>query len=211
LELAALVGCAVVTGVGAVVNAARVQAGETVAIIGCGGVGLSAIQGARLAGASAIIAVDRVSSKLEMAVQNGATATVDASVVEPIEAVRELTGGEGVDHALEVVGLAATVLQAYGMARRGGAVTVVGAGRFDDLVSINVMSLMVDAKRIQGCVYGSADPHRDFARLVALAQAGQLDLGRLVTQRIALDGVNDAFAAMTRGDVARSVITFDSV
>ena len=206
LDLAALVGCAVVTGVGAVINAARVQPGEHVAIIGCGGVGLAAVQGACVAGAARVIAVDIVPAKLKMAEANGATDTIDASSVEPISAVRDLTGGQGVDHAIEVVGLSSTITQAYGMARRGGTVTVVGAGRFDDPVSIAAMNLMVDAKKIQGCVYGSADPARDFPRMIELVRAGSLDLERLVTRRIKLDEVNAAFDAMRNGEVARSLI-----
>lgn len=208
LELAALVGCAVVTGVGAVVNTARVSPGDTVAVIGCGGVGLAAVQGARLAGAVAIIAVDTVAAKLEVAVASGATETVDAAAGDPVPVVRQLTGGRGVDHAIEVVGRSSTIGQAYAMARRGGTVTVVGAGGFDDLVSIPAMNLMVDAKRLQGCVYGGTDPARDIPRVIALAEAGALDLERLVTRRIALDDVNDAFRAMLAGEVARSLIVF---
>lgn len=208
LELGALVGCGVVTGVGAVVNTARVRPGETVAVLGCGGVGLAAIQGARLSGASRIVAVDRVASKLDMARDNGATEVVDASSVDAVAAVHELTGG-GADHAVEVVGSSATISTAYAMARRGGAVTIVGAGRFDDAVSFPVLGLMVDAKRIQGSVYGATDPARDFPLMVALQQAGRLDLERLVSRRIALDEVNDAFRAMTAGEVARSVIVFE--
>ncbi|MCU1456208.1 MAG: alcohol dehydrogenase [Actinomycetia bacterium] len=208
LELAALVGCAVVTGVGAVVNTARVALGETVAIVGCGGVGLAAVQGARLAGAAMIVAVDRVATKFDVAIANGATHTVDASAGDPVEAVRALTGGRGVDHAIEVVGTSSTILQAYAMARRGGTVTVVGAGGFADMVSIPAMNLMVDAKRLQGSVYGGTDPARDIPRMIALAAAGALDLERLVTTRIALDDVNDAFRVMLTGEVARSLIVF---
>jgi S-(hydroxymethyl)glutathione dehydrogenase/alcohol dehydrogenase len=207
LELASLVGCGVVTGVGAVVNTARVAPGDTVAVLGCGGVGLAAIQGARLSGASRIIAIDRIAAKLDMARDNGATDVVDASSSDAVAAVRELTGG-GTDHAVEVVGSSATISQAYAMARRGGALTIVGAGKFDDVVSFPVLGLMVDAKRVQGSVYGGADPPRDFARMLALHDAGQLELDRLVTRRIALDDVNDAFRAMTAGEVARSVIVF---
>ncbi len=209
LEVAALIGCGVVTGVGAVVNSARVQPGATVAVIGCGGVGLAAIQGARLAGAAKVIAIDRVARKLAMARDHGATHVVDAGTGEPVAAVQELTGGRGVDDAFEVVGLASTIQQAYAMARRGGTVTVVGAGGFDDMVSIPAMQLMVDAKTIRGCVYGSTDPRRDFPLMIELQQAGALDLDRLVTRRIALDEVNDAFEAMEAGEVARSVIVFD--
>jgi S-(hydroxymethyl)glutathione dehydrogenase/alcohol dehydrogenase len=209
LELASLVGCGVVTGVGAIVNTARVAPGETVVVLGCGGVGLAAIQGARLSGASHIIAVDRIGAKLDMARDNGATDVVDASSGDPVAAVRDLTGG-GADHAVEVVGSSATITQAYGMTRRGGALTIVGAGRFDDTVSFPVLGLMVDAKRVQGSVYGAADPARDFPRMLALHDAGRLDLEQLVTRRIALDDVNDAFRAMTAGEVARSVIIFDT-
>lgn len=208
LDLASLIGCGVVTGVGAVVNTAQVRPGETVVVIGCGGVGLAAIQGARLCGASRIIGVDRVAAKLEMARANGATHTVDATIADPLAAVQELSDG-GTDHGFEVVGSAATIALAYAATRRGGTVTVVGAGRFDESVSFPVMSLMVDAKRLQGSVYGSTDPARDFPRMVELQTAGALDLEKLITRRIALDGVNDAFRAMTDGEVARSVIVFD--
>jgi len=208
LELAALVGCGVVTGVGAVVNSARVEPGASVAVVGCGGVGLAAIQGARLAGAHPIIAVDRIPAKLAMARASGATEVVDASTGDPVAAVREATGGRGVDHTFEVVGQAATIRQAYDMTRRAGTVTVVGAGRFDDEVTFGVMSLMVDAKTVRGCVYGGTDPARDFPAMVALHRAGKLDLTALVTRRIGLDDVNDAFAAMEAGEVARSVIVF---
>jgi S-(hydroxymethyl)glutathione dehydrogenase/alcohol dehydrogenase len=208
LDLASLIGCGVVTGVGAVVNTAKVRPGETVAVIGCGGVGLAAIQGARLCGASQIIGVDRVAAKLEMARANGATHTVDASIDDPVAAVHELSSG-GTDHGFEVVGSAATIALAYAMTRRGGTVTIVGAGRFDESVSFPVMSLMVDAKRLQGSIYGSTDPARDVPRMVELQRAGALDLDQLITRRIALDDVNDAFRAMTDGEVARSVIVFD--
>jgi len=206
LELAALVGCGVATGVGAVLNSARVEPGASVAVVGCGGVGLAAIQAARLAGASAIVAVDVVGSKLELARSCGATATVDASMSEPVAAVRELTDGRGVDHALEVVGRSATMVQVYEMARRGGTVTIVGAGAADDPVTISAMSLMADAKTVRGCVYGNTDPRRDFPRLVELARTGQLDLASLVTGRTDLGGVNDALGAMGRGEVARTIV-----
>ena len=211
LDLAALVGCAVTTGVGAVLNTAAVAPGETVAVIGCGGVGLAAIQGARLAGAAAVVAVDRVAGKLEMARANGATHVVESGSGDAVTAIRAVTGGRGVDHALEVVGLSSTISMAYQAARRGGTVTVVGAGRFDDPVSFTAMGLMADAKRLQGCVYGGTDPARDIPKLIEFAENGQLDLDRLVTDRISLDDVNDAFLAMEAGEVARSLIAFDGV
>ena len=206
LALAALVGCGVVTGVGAVCNSARVEAGASVAVIGCGGVGLAAIQGARHAGATPIIAVDRVASKLALARGSGATDVVDASETDAVSAVRDLTGGRGVDYAFEVVGRSATIRQAFDMTRRAGTCTIVGAGSFDDMVEFGAMQLMVDAKTIRGCVYGATDPARDFPEMLRLQRAGRLDLEALVTRRIALDDLNDAFRAMDAGEVARSVI-----
>jgi S-(hydroxymethyl)glutathione dehydrogenase/alcohol dehydrogenase len=208
LDLAALVGCGVVTGVGAVCNSAHVGPGESVVVIGCGGVGLAAIQGARLSGASPIIAVDRVASKLDLARACGATHAVDASAGDAVAAVRELTAGRGADHAIEVVGNSATIRQAFDMARRAGTVTVVGAGRFDDMVEIGAMTLMVDAKTVRGCVYGATDPRRDFPEMIRLHRAGRLDLDQLVTRRIELDDLDDAFRAMEAGEVARSVIVY---
>lgn len=207
LELAALIGCGVVTGVGAVLNTARVSPGSSVAVVGCGGVGLSAVQGARLAGAEPIVAVDRVEEKLEVARACGATDVVVADE-DAVASVQAVTGG-GADHAFEVVGSAATISLAYAMARRGGTVTVVGAGRFDEQVSFPVMGLMVDSKRVQGCVYGATDPRRDFPRMAAFALSGALDLEALVTRRIRLEEVNDALADMGSGRGARSVIVLD--
>jgi S-(hydroxymethyl)glutathione dehydrogenase/alcohol dehydrogenase len=208
LELAALVGCGVVTGVGAVVNSARVEPGASVAVIGCGGVGLAAIQGARLAGADPIVAVDRVAAKLDLARVSGATDVVDASAADPVAAVKDATDGRGADYTFEVVGRSDTIRQAYDMARRAGTVTIVGAGSFSDSVEFGAMQLMVDAKTIRGCVYGSTDPARDFPEMVRFQQSGRLDLNALVTRRITLDDVTDAFRAMEAGEVARSVIVF---
>jgi S-(hydroxymethyl)glutathione dehydrogenase/alcohol dehydrogenase len=208
LELGALVGCGVVTGVGAVLNTAQVEPGASVAVIGCGGVGLAALQGARLAGASPIIAIDRVASKLALATGNGATDTVDASASDPVAAVRELTDGRGVDYAFEIVGRSETIRQAYDMTRRAGTATIVGAGAFDDAVTFGAMQLMVDAKTIRGCVYGCTDPARDFPEMVRLHDSGRLDLAALVTRRVALEDLNDAFRAMEAGEVARSVVVF---
>jgi S-(hydroxymethyl)glutathione dehydrogenase/alcohol dehydrogenase len=146
LDLAALLGCAVTTGVGAVMRTAAVRPRETVLVIGCGGVGLAAIQGARLAGAAQIIAADRVAAQLETAIANGATDTVDASEVDLVTAVRELTGGVGVDHGIEVVGTAATIRAAYDATRRGGTVTLVGAAGIEDTVTFPALSLMADGK-----------------------------------------------------------------
>jgi len=208
LEVAALIGCALSTGVGAVWRTAGVAPGSTVAVVGCGGVGLSVVQGARLAGAAAIVAVDRVPAKLETARALGATAVVDASATDPVEAVRELTGGRGVDYGFEVVGRAETIRGTFAMTRRGGTTVVVGAGSPSEPVSFTAMELFVDAKTIVGCVYGSTDPDRDFPVLVDLVRTGALDAEGMVTRRIGLEEVNDAFAAMEAGEVARSVIVF---
>jgi S-(hydroxymethyl)glutathione dehydrogenase/alcohol dehydrogenase len=208
LDLAALIGCGVVTGVGAVCNSARVAPGASVAVIGCGGVGLAAMQAARLAGASPVIAVDRVASKLALARGCGATEVVDASAAEPVAAVRELTGGRGVDYAFEVVGRSDTIRQAFDLTRRAGTCTIVGAGAFDDMVQFGAMQLMVDAKTLRGCVYGSTDPARDFPAIVRLQRDGKLDLAALVTARITLSELNEAFRAMEAGEVARSVVVY---
>jgi S-(hydroxymethyl)glutathione dehydrogenase/alcohol dehydrogenase len=208
LELAALVGCGVVTGVGAVCNSAHVEPGASVAVVGCGGVGLAAIQGARLAGASPIIAVDRVASKLALARRCGASEVVDASATDPVSAVREITNGRGADFTFEVVGRSSTIRQAFDMTRRAGTCTIVGAGSFEDPVEFGAMQLMVDAKTLRGCVYGATDPPRDFPEMVRLHTAGRIDLEVLVSRRIGLDDVNDAFRAMDDGEVARSVIVY---
>jgi len=208
LDLAALLGCGVTTGVGAVMRTAAVRPGESVLVIGCGGVGLAAIQGARLAGAAPIIAADRVAAQLPAAIANGATDTVDASEVDLGTAVRELTGGAGVDHGIEVVGKPATMRAAYDATRRGGKVTLVGAAGISEEVSFPALSLMADGKAIQGSVYGASDPARDIPVLAELAQRGLLDLEALVTRRIGIDDVEAAFTDMTAGRGARSVVCF---
>ncbi|MHB8328675.1 MAG: Zn-dependent alcohol dehydrogenase [Acidimicrobiales bacterium] len=208
LDLAALVGCALSTGVGAVWHTARVRPGSSVAVVGCGGVGLSVIQGARLAGATTIVAVDPVPAKLEMAKAMGATTTLDAGG-DVVAGVRDATGGRGADYCFEVVGRGETIRSAFASARRGGTVVLVGAGSPAEQVAFNAMELFVDAKTLVGCVYGSTDPDRDFPVLVELVRSGAIDAAGLVTRRIALDEVNDAFRSMEAGTVARSVIVFD--
>jgi S-(hydroxymethyl)glutathione dehydrogenase/alcohol dehydrogenase len=209
LELAALVGCALATGVGAVWHTAQVTPGSSVAVIGCGGVGLSVIQGARLAGATTIVAVDQVGSKLELAKAMGATAVVDASIEDAVAAVRGHTGGRGADFGFEVVGRAQTIRTAFASVRRGGTAVLVGAGSPADEVSFSAFELFVDAKTVIGCVYGSTDADRDFPVLVELVREGSIDAEGLVTRRIGLDDVNEAFRAMEAGEVARSVIVYD--
>lgn len=208
LDHAALLGCGVTTGVGAVMRTAAVRPGQSVLVIGCGGVGLAAIQGARLAGAARIIAADRMAGQLPAAVANGATDTVDANDVDLAAAVRDLTGGVGVDHGIEVVGKPATIRAAYEATRRGGRVTLVGAAGLKDEVTFPALSLMSDGKTIQGSVYGASDPARDIPVLVELAQSGRLDIEALVTKRIGIDDVEAAFADMAAGRGARSVVCF---
>ena len=207
LDLAALLGCAVTTGVGAVMRTAAVHPGESVLVIGCGGVGLAAIQGARLAGAAPIIAADMVAAQLPAAIANGATDTVDAAEVDLVAAVRELTGG-GVDHGIEVVGKPATIRAAYDATRRGGTVTLVGAAGIEESVTFPALSLMADGKTIRGSVYGASDPARDIPMLAELACRGRLDLEALVTRRIGIDDVEAAFGDMASGHGARSLVCF---
>jgi S-(hydroxymethyl)glutathione dehydrogenase/alcohol dehydrogenase len=205
-EQLALIGCGVTTGVGAALNTAQVTPGSTVAVVGCGGVGQSVIQGARIAGASRIIAVDPVELKRKTAEQQGATDLVDPGAGDPVAQVQALTSGRGVDYAFEVIGLPETVVQAYSMARRGGTAIVVGMPRMDSQVTLPGFQLFYDEKKLLGCVYGSAQVKRDFQRLIGLIETGRLDVGSMVSARIGLDDVNDAFRAMEAGEVIRSVI-----
>jgi S-(hydroxymethyl)glutathione dehydrogenase / alcohol dehydrogenase len=154
------------------------------------------------------VAVDTVAAKLARARAMGATDTVDASAGDPVEAVRDLTGGRGADYGFEVVGRAGAIRDAFAMTRRGGTTVLVGAGSPAEEVSFNAMELFVDAKTLVGCVYGSTDPDRDFPALVDLVRTGAVDAAGMVTRRIGLDEVNDAFRAMEAGEVARSVIVF---
>ena len=207
LDRAALIGCGVVTGVGAVIHTAGVRPGETVAVIGCGGIGLNCIQGARLAGAGRIIAVDRLAMKLELAKSFGATDVVDASSVDSVQAVLEMTSG-GVHHAFEAIGLKATAEAAFGMLRVGGTATVVGLLPFGVNIEISGLSL-IGERKLQGSRMGSNRFRVDMPRLVDLYLQGRLDLDNLISARITLDEVNDGFAAMQTGEVARSVIVFN--
>jgi S-(hydroxymethyl)glutathione dehydrogenase / alcohol dehydrogenase len=202
----ALIGCGVTTGVGAALNTAQIRPGSTVAIIGCGGVGQSVLQGARIAGASRIFAVDPVEMKRKTAEQLGATDLIDPNDGDPVEQVRALTEGRGADYAFEVIGHPETIQQAYAMARRGGTAIVVGMSAFDATVTLSAMELFYGSKTLLGCMYGGAQVRRDFPRLVRLVETGRLDIGSMVSRRISLDEVNDAFRAMEAGEVIRSVI-----
>ena len=206
LQQAALLGCAVITGIGAVMNAARVEPGSQVAVFGSGGVGLNVIQGAALAGAEKIIAVDLLDNKLEMARQFGATHTVNASSGDPVEQVRSLTGQRGVDYAFEVIGLPKTVRQSFdSLAKRGEAI-VLGVTPLETEVSIPVMPLIFEEKVLKGSVYGSSRPRIDIPKLMNLYRAGKLKLDELVTRTYTFDQINEAYAALDRGEVARTVV-----
>jgi len=209
LEKVCLVGCSVMTGVGAAVNTARVAPGQTVAVFGCGGVGLNVIQGAALCGAAQIIAVDVMPRKLEMAKQFGATHVVDASRVTDVpDAIRSLTGGLGVDFAFEVIGAPEPMLQAFLSVKRGGKAVVVGVPAFGLEVSFPAATIALEEKSILGSLYGSANLRRDVPRLIDLYMSGRLKIDELISQTIRLEEVNQAFAAMERGEVARSVIVY---
>jgi len=202
----ALIGCAVTTGVGAALNTAKVEPGASVAVIGCGGVGQAVVQGARIAGAARIIAIDPVGLKRDAALKVGATDVIDPADGDPLIQVMALTGGRGADYAFEVIGLPETITQAYAMARKGGTAIVVGMARADAQVTLSPFEMFFAEKRLVASKYGSAQVRRDFQRFVDLIEAGRLDTESMVSRTIGLDGVNNAFRAMEAGEVIRSVI-----
>jgi S-(hydroxymethyl)glutathione dehydrogenase/alcohol dehydrogenase len=206
-ESAALLGCAVLTGIGAVRNTARVRAGDTVLVIGLGGVGLSVVAAARAAGAAAVLAVDVSEGKKALAEAAGATDFLIASDALSRD-VRARTEGRGVDHAFECVGRAATIRAAWRATRRGGQVTVVGMGRADDMVQLSALDIFSSARTLRSSVYGSADPDVELPALTRDVRNGRLTLDHLVTDRIGLAGVPAAFKRMARGEGARSVVVF---
>ena len=210
MDRACLIGCGVVTGVGSVFHAAQVEPGSTVAVIGCGGVGLSTINGAAIAGAARVIAIDLDDSKLELAKIFGATDTINASNTDPVAAVRELTGG-GVHYAFEAIGLKLAAEQAFQMLRPRGLATIIGMIPIGQMVELHGIELMVQEKRIQGAIMGSNRFRVDFPRLVELYMQGRLKLDDLVSDRIGLDGITGALQNLNenKGGVARQVVMFD--
>jgi S-(hydroxymethyl)glutathione dehydrogenase/alcohol dehydrogenase len=204
-EQLALIGCGVTTGVGAALNTARVEPGSIVAVIGCGGVGQAVIQGARIAGAARIIAIDPVAMKRDSALKLGATDVVDPTDADPIAAVRALSGGRGADYTFEVIGTAGTIRQAIDSARPGGTAVMVGVPNLSSDIPIPAMSIL-EEKTILGCVYGSARVRRDFPRLISLVEQGKLDVGSMVSRTMHLHDVNEAMRAMQDGEVIRSVL-----
>ncbi len=208
LDRASVLGCAVVTGMGSVLNTAQVRPGQTVAVIGCGGVGLNVLQAARFSGAATIVAVDRAAAKLDRAKLFGATHLVDAGSVDAVEAVREITGG-GVDHAFEVVGRPETIEQAFAMLRIRGAATVVGVAKPADRVSIGALDLLSE-KTLRGAQMGSSRFRLDVDLFARMYLDGRILLDELISRHIALDDVNDALQSMDDFTGARSVITVDA-
>lgn len=207
MDRAALIGCGVTTGVGAVIHTAKVEPGATVAVIGCGGIGLSCINGAAIAGASRIIAVDMVPSKLDLARKFGATDTINGRENDPIEAVKELTGG-GVHYAFEAIGLKQTAEQAFGMLRNGGTATVIGMIPPGDMVTLHGPDFLME-KKIQGSFMGSNRFRVDMPRFVDFYMQGRLHLDDLVSAHIGLKDVNAAMQQLETGEIARNVIMFD--
>lgn len=207
MDRAALIGCAVTTGVGAVIHTAKVEPGSTVAVIGCGGVGLSAINGAAIAGAARIIAVDMVPAKLELARKFGATDVVNAKDNDPVEAVREMTGG-GVHYSFEAIGLKTTAEQAFKMLARGGTATVIGMIPVGTHIELHGPEFLME-RRMQGSNMGSNRFRIDMPRFVEFYLQGRLHLDDLISRRIRLEDVNDGMEALKTGEVARSVIMFD--
>jgi S-(hydroxymethyl)glutathione dehydrogenase/alcohol dehydrogenase len=206
LDKLGVMGCAVATGVGAVLNAAKVEAGSSVAVIGIGGVGLNVVQGAALVAAEPIIAIDVLERKLEMAREFGATHFVNAAKEDPVEAVRALTGG-GADYAFEVVGSTEAISQAFDMLHLSGEMTVVGVPPFGSRTSIDARGLH-SGRVVRGCLYGFIRPRVDIPRYIDLYMAGRLKLDELVSRTYPLEEINHAFAAMKAGEVARSIVAF---
>ncbi len=208
LDRAALVSCGVMTGVGAVVNTARVEPGSVTVVFGAGGVGLNAIQGCAIAGAAMIVAVDMSDAKLEMARQFGATHTVNAKSEDNIvKAIRKLTGG-GADYAFECVGYGEIAAQAYGVLRKGGTAVVVGVAGQKDTTTLRTASLTFEEKTLTGSYFGSARPREDFPRLLALYRNKRLKLDELITRTYTIDQAPEAFADLASGKNARGVIVF---
>src|SRR6202521_525447 len=206
MEGAALIGCAVMTGVGAVLNTAKVEPGATVAVFATGGVGLSVVQGAVLANASKIIAIDVLDNKLDYAASFGATHTINSRNQDPVAAIREITDGEGVDYAFDAIGDSKVSRACYDAVRRGGTAVIVGMAPTGSEISIP-STIAGEEKIVKGCFYGSSRPAVDFPRLVDFCMRGVLQLDRMITRTYPLAEINAAFDALGRGDNARGVLT----
>ena len=202
----ALLGCGVTTGLGAALNTAAVAPGSSVAVIGCGGVGQSVIQGARIAGAAVIVAVDPVPGRREASIRAGATHAVDPADGDPVAQVRALTSGRGADYSFEAVGRTELMVQAFDMARAEGTVTLVGMPPVGETLTLPAIQAVFSGKRLSGSVVGGAQILRDFPRFIRLAETGLLDLGSMISHRIKLDEINDGLALLTRSEGTRTVV-----
>lgn len=209
LELAALFGCAVMTGVGAVANTAKVSPGQTVAVVGLGGVGLSSVMGAAAAGAARVVAIDLNADKLAMAREFGATHTVNAGDADAVQQVRDLTGG-GVDHAFEMVGSAKALEMAYRVTRRGGQTITAGLPANAQAISLPVWHLVAEERTLKGSYMGSCIPRRDIGRYLALHAAGKLPVDKLVTGYLTLDQINEGFDRLAHGEAIRQIIRMEA-
>ena len=208
LDKAVLLGCAVATGVGVVINQARVVLGSTVAVFGVGGVGLNVVQGAALVNAGKIIAVDIVDAKLEMAKEFGATHTINAVKQNPVQQIIELTGDTGVDYAFETIGKIETMEQAYeSVTKYGGYVNIVGVPPYGGKISIDAYPLH-DGKCLVGASGGQTQKEKDFPKYIELYFAGKLKMDELITHRFGLDEINNAFQAMEKGELGRAIVEF---
>ncbi len=209
LDVAALFGCAVMTGVGAVLNTARVPAGSSVAVFGMGGVGLSAVMGARAAGAGSIVAVDRVPDKLDLARELGATHVIDASSDDPVAAIKKLGHG-GADYVFESVGNAGVLMQAYESTGRGGTTVTVGLPAPDQMFTVQALGIVAEERTIKGSYMGSCVPRRDVPRFIEMYQAGLLPVDKLHTHTLRLDDINEGFDRLAQAQAVRQIISFDN-
>lgn len=205
-EIGALIGCGVTTGIGAAINTAQVRPGSSVVVFGCGGVGISTIQGAKLAGAAEIVAVDTVPSKQLDALRFGATHGVHPDDLAELQ--RSITGGEGFDYAFECVGVAPTFRAAWDATRRGGTTVIVGAGSEQATLVLNGFELFFDEKKLLGSFYGSADVRTEFHRLIRLWKSGRIDLESMISDRIPLEDINRGLEALKQGEIIRQIVTF---
>jgi S-(hydroxymethyl)glutathione dehydrogenase / alcohol dehydrogenase len=208
LRAAALIGCSVTTGVGTVIYAAGVTPGSTVAVIGCGGVGLNVIQGARIAGATRIIAVDINDAALEFAGKFGATESVNPNAGDPVKAIKDLTEGRGVDYAFEAFGATETMTMAFDATRKHGTAVIAGIAPVGEQAGIDAVALVRQEKTLKGAYYGASKPSIDFYHMIDLYKSGQLDVDGLVTRAYTLDQINEAYDDLDRGVVGRGVIDY---